>query len=184
MCKRFKFHHTNKCYMLNAAYVLENNTHKILREFNIQADHLISARRPDLIIINKIKRTCKSVDFAVPDDLKIKLKESEKNDKYLDLARELKKLWNMKVAIIIIVTGAFGTVTTGLLKKLEDLEIRGRGVTIQTTPFWDRSEYWEETWRLEENCCHSRKRPSANIDEKNSQGVNDKGTRKWRWYQL
>ncbi len=32
-------------------------------------------------------------------------------DKYLDLARELKKLWNMKVTIIPIVIGAFGTVT-------------------------------------------------------------------------
>ena len=41
----------------------------------------------------------------------IKLKECEKRDKYLDLARELKKLWNMKVTVIPIVIGAFGTVT-------------------------------------------------------------------------
>ncbi len=40
-------------------------------------------------------------------------KESEKKDKYLDLARELKKLWNMMVTIIPIVIGAFGTVTKG-----------------------------------------------------------------------
>ena len=50
----------------------------------------------------------KFVNFAVPADHKIKLKESEKKDKYLDLARELKKLWNMKVTIISIVIGAFG----------------------------------------------------------------------------
>ena len=31
------------------------------------------------------------MDFAVPDDHRVKLKESEKKDKYLDLARELKK---------------------------------------------------------------------------------------------
>ena len=43
----------------------------------------------------------------------MKLKEYEKRDKYLDLARELKKLWNMKVTIIPIVIGAFGTVTKG-----------------------------------------------------------------------
>ena len=54
-------------------------------------DHLISPRRPDRIIINKKKRTCKIVDFAVPADHRIKLKECEKKDKYLDLARELKK---------------------------------------------------------------------------------------------
>ena len=43
-----------------------------------------------------------------------KPKESEKKDKYLDLARELKKLWNMKVTIIPIVIGAFGTTTERL----------------------------------------------------------------------
>ena len=56
--------------------VLENNTHKLLWDFHIHTDHLISASRPDLIIINKKKRTCKIVDFAVPADHRIKLKES------------------------------------------------------------------------------------------------------------
>ena len=56
-------------------------------------------------------RTFKIADFAVPADHRIKLKESEKKDKYLNLARELKKLWNMKVIIIPIVIGAFGTLT-------------------------------------------------------------------------
>ena len=99
----------------------------------IQTDHLIPARRPDLIIINKKKRTCKIVDFAVPADHRIKLKECERKDKYLDLARDLKKLWNIQVTIIPIVIGAFGTVTKGLLKGLEDLEVVGRVKTIQTT---------------------------------------------------
>ena len=39
----------------------------------------------------------------------------------------------MKVTIIPIVIGAFGTVTKGLLKGLEDLEIGGGVETIQTT---------------------------------------------------
>ena len=77
--------------MHNPAPVLENATHKLLWDFNIQTDYLIPARRPDLIIINKKKRTCKIVDFAAPADHRIKLKECEKRDKYLDLARELKK---------------------------------------------------------------------------------------------
>ena len=120
--------------MHNPAPVLENATHKLLWDFNIQMDHIILARRPDLIIINKKKkRTCKIVDFTVPADHRIKLKECEKKDKYLDLARELKKLWNMKVTIIPIVIGAFGTITKGLLKGLEDLEVGGRVETIQTT---------------------------------------------------
>ena len=39
----------------------------------------------------------------------------------------------MKVTIIPITIGAFGTVTEGLLKGLEDLEVGGRVETIQTT---------------------------------------------------
>ena len=79
--------------MHNPAPVLENNTQKLLWDFNIHTDLLISARRPDLIIIKKKKkkRTWKIVDFAVPADHRIKLKECEKKDKFLDLARELKK---------------------------------------------------------------------------------------------
>ena len=121
--------------MHNPAPVLENATHKLLWDFNIQTYHLIPARRLDLMILNKKERTCKIVNFAVPADHRIKLKECEKNDKYLDLARELKKLWNMQVTIIPIVIGAFGTVTKGLLKGLEDLEVGGRVETIQTTAF-------------------------------------------------
>ena len=78
------------------------------------------------------------MDFAVSTDHRVKLKESEKKDKYLDLARELsvsvyQNLWNMKATIIPIVIGALGTVTEGLVKGLEDLEIMGRVETVQTT---------------------------------------------------
>ena len=83
--------------MHNPSPVLENDSHKLLWDFNIQTDHLFPARRPDLIIIKKKKnkkkrkKISKFVDFAVPADHGIKLKECEKRDKYLDFTRELKK---------------------------------------------------------------------------------------------
>ena len=49
------------------------------------------------------------MDFAVLADHRIKPKEREKKDKYLDLVRGLKKLWSMQVRIIPIVIGAFGS---------------------------------------------------------------------------
>ena len=79
------------------------------------------------------KRIWKIVDFAVPADYRINLKECAKKDKYLTLARELKKLWNMIVTIVPIAIGAFGTITKGLLKGLEDLEADGQVETIQMT---------------------------------------------------
>ena len=76
-------------------------------------------------------KTCRFVNFAVLVDHIVKLKEREKRDKHLDLARELKtnKLRNMKVMPIVI----GGTTPKGLIKEQEDLEIRGQVETIQTT---------------------------------------------------
>ena len=107
-------------------------------------DHLILARRPDLIIINKKKRNCKIVDFAVPADHKIKLKEREKKDKYLNLARELKKLRNMKVTIIPIVIDAFGTVTKGLLRDKRT---------------WKLADEWRPNYSIIENGQNTEKSP-------------------------
>ena len=73
------------------------------------------------------------MDFAVPVDHRVKLKDSKKKAKYRDFARKLKKLWNMNVTVIPIVIGALGTVTKGLVKGLEDLKIMGWVETIQTT---------------------------------------------------
>ena len=68
MCKKFKFDYTNKWYMHNPAAVLENDTHKLLWDFDIQTNHLISARRPDLIIINKKKKNLQNCGLCCPGE--------------------------------------------------------------------------------------------------------------------
>ena len=45
--------------MYNPAPVPQNDTHKLLWDFDIHTDHLISARRPDLIIISKKRELTK-----------------------------------------------------------------------------------------------------------------------------
>ena len=42
--------------MHNQESVLENETYKLLWDFEIQTDHLITARRPELVIIQKKKK--------------------------------------------------------------------------------------------------------------------------------
>ena len=42
----------------------------------------------------------------------------------------------MEVTIMPIMIGAFGTVTKGFIKGLEDFEVGGRMETIQTTTLW------------------------------------------------
>ena len=69
------------------------NSHRILRYKQIT--NLSQTARPynnQQKEKKKKKRTCRIVDFAVPADHGVKLKEREKRGKYLDLARKLKKL--------------------------------------------------------------------------------------------
>ena len=76
------------------------------------------------------------------------------------------------MTFIPIVDGAFGTVSKGLLKGLENLEIGGRVETIQSTVLLRTARILR---RVLETCCYSNsnERPSANVDVK-TQGVNNK----------
>ena len=60
LCKKQKFDHTTKWHMHKPEYVLENETHKVLWDFEIQMDPKILAKRPQQEIINKKIR-----EFAV-----------------------------------------------------------------------------------------------------------------------
>ena len=73
------------------------------------------------------------MDFAFPANHSEKIKVSEKIDKNLDLGREKRKLWNMNMTMIPIVTGALGMIPKSLERRLEELEIGGRIETIETT---------------------------------------------------
>ena len=66
MCKKFIFDHANKRYMHNPAPVLENDIYKLLWDFDIYTDHLISAGRPDLILINKKKLNLQKYRLCCP----------------------------------------------------------------------------------------------------------------------
>ena len=59
VCKKFKYNHANKWYMHNPATLLENDTHKLIWDFDIQTYQQITARRPDLIIIIKKRKSAK-----------------------------------------------------------------------------------------------------------------------------
>ena len=77
-------------------------------DFIIQTDHVIEARRPDLVVVDK-DRSCKIIDFAVPGDSRIE-KEKDKIEKYQDLGRELQKIWNVKVKTIPLVVGCLAAI--------------------------------------------------------------------------
>ena len=62
---------------------------------------------------NKKKRTCWIVDFALSVDHKEKFKESGEKRKIHRPCWRTRKIWNLKMTVILILIGALGTVTTG-----------------------------------------------------------------------
>ena len=64
--KKLIFDHFTKWYMHKPESVLENEMHKILWDFEIQIDHLILARRPDLVIVKKKKENFPTSGICCP----------------------------------------------------------------------------------------------------------------------
>ena len=109
---------------------MENDSWKILWDFSIQTDHVIEARRPGLVIIDKTKNECKIIDFACPFDGRIEEREKDKMKGYNDLKTELKKIWDMPLKVIPVVEGALGATPKKLKQRLIDIGIETRIVEL------------------------------------------------------
>ena len=133
ICRANGIHVRSKWYEHQPEAVIENDSCKILWDFTVQRDHFITARKLDRIFINIKHNECQINDFAIPYDTKVDDKEVEKIEKYLDLVRELKKVWNMKVIVVPLVTGALGTPAKELEKRLRTISIETKITELQKT---------------------------------------------------
>ena len=104
--------------------------------------------------------------FAVPVDHRVKIKEIEKRDKYLDLAREIRILWNMRVTVIPVVTGSHGTVSKGLERELEELKIVGRIEIIQSTALLRSAKIPRSVLEIREDLRSDSDSSEKNISER------------------
>ena len=133
LARKCNFETGYKWYEYEPESVLENEDYKILWDFSIQTDHVIEARRPDLVVVDKKKRSCKIIDFAVPGDSRIEEKEKDKIEKYQELARELQKIWNVKVKIIPLVVGSLGAIPKQFGNRLKQIGVTAEAAQVQKT---------------------------------------------------
>ena len=133
VCRENGIEVKTKWYEHQPEVVQENERYKILWDLNVQTDQVIEARRPDMIVKDKETKFVTIIDFAIPYDTRVNSKEVEKIEKYQDLAREIKRLWGMRVTVIPIVIGAFGTTPKKLKERLEDSGIETRVTELQKT---------------------------------------------------
>ena len=151
--------------------VLENRTHKILWDFEMQTDHLNPDNRPDQVLVEKKKRkekmrTCYLVGFAIPVNQKSEINRKRIDRQMLGPYQRTKKYVNDGDT-----NGVLGTVSKSLEEKLEELESRGWLENINNTGLLRSA--WEESWKPEETCYQSDsiKIPSANAGVKDPLGA-------------
>ena len=133
LCKKYGLPHMENWYDHRVEPVMENEHVKLLWDFNVQTDRTIEARRPDLILIDKIIEEYKIIDVAVPGDTRVVKTEEEKIEKYRDLAIEIGKIWEKSANTVPIVIGALGTISKNHLMYLGELECNISFETIQKT---------------------------------------------------
>ena len=110
--------------------VPENETHKILGDFEIKIVHQVPARGQDLVIIkkrkNKQRRTFLFVDLAVPSDHRVKIEESKERQIIGSCLRTKKAVERKSDGD----TNRNGRALKGPQRELEELKTGGRNEII------------------------------------------------------
>ena len=94
----------------------------------LQCDREVKARKPNIVVVNKNKKSCAIIDIAIPGDIRVSEKEREKIERYQELKGEIKRMWNIRgIKVIPVIVGALGSASKKLKNCVEKL-----GVVIST----------------------------------------------------
>ena len=150
-CRKLKFDHITKWYMHKPESVLKNETHKNFQDFDIQTDHLLLLRCPNLAKKKrkkKEKRSCHIVDFAGSTYHSENQRKQKKRQVFGSNLRTEKAVehndYGSSNSNWCVCNGV-----KGLVKRLEELEIGGRTKTIQRTALMKLTRKLrrvQETW--------------------------------------
>ena len=82
---------SDKWYEHSPETISENTNHKLLWGMNIQFDHTIEAKRPDIVIIDKVEKSAIIIGVDILGEKRIDEKEKVKLEKYQDIKREIQR---------------------------------------------------------------------------------------------
>ena len=127
MCGKYNLIRSEKWYQHVPEGVVENKEVKILWNVMIQCDRKIKAKKPDIVVVNN-ERSCAIIDIAMIGDIRVTEKEKEKIERYQELKREIKRMWNIRIIKVTpVVVGALGSKSKKLKNCTEEL-----GVVLST----------------------------------------------------
>ena len=120
-------------------------------DLTIQTDREMHHRRPEIVHVTQKKKANETiiVDIAVPEDSNVLQKETVKYEVYQDLAREIKRIWELRTKMVPVVASALGSVSKKLAGYLEQLGIKDRTKTILKSALLGLHISSEKCWKSE-----------------------------------
>lgn len=87
-------------------------------DFHIQTDKLVKANQPDIILVDKQRKSAVVIDVAILNESKEK---HAKLEKHQGLREELEKMWRVKVTVVPLVIRVLCAVTPKLDEWLQQI---------------------------------------------------------------
>ena len=123
LCRQYGVKTSDKWYeeVPDTVRISEDGQYEVWWDRPIETTVKLEHNRPDVVVINREDNEWIVVEFSVPWDKNVLLKEEEKVSKYIALTKEIRKVHKVSTKIIPIVLGSLGTVTTKLKQNLREL---------------------------------------------------------------
>lgn len=123
--KRYQqFNETTPYYEYEPPPVCEDEKVRIYWNRKIITDKPIPNNIPDIVLTLKNEKITYIIDVAIPLAANITKTTTEKINKYLPLADEIKDMWSMdKVIVVPVVIGATGEIPKRLDRSIDELQL-------------------------------------------------------------
>lgn len=100
---------------------------------SVETTQKLEHNRPDVTVLDHTSKLWTFVDFSVPWDKNVRLKEDEKVERYTPLSKEIRRMYGVKTRVVPLVVGSLGVVSSRLVGHLKELEIPDILGSMQTS---------------------------------------------------
>ncbi|TWW57464.1 hypothetical protein D4764_07G0001830 [Takifugu flavidus] len=109
---------------------------------------MVVANQPDIVVVDKHRKTVVVIDVAISSDSNIRKKEHEKLEKYQELKEEIERMWGMKAAVVPVVIWTLAAVAPNLSRWLRQIPGTTSEISVQKCAVLGTAKILRRTLRL------------------------------------